>query len=117
MIVSISDKIRKLASLIERDDTPYDSQIGDRRMLHDYEGEDHPVVTKKRVDIKVEDTKVEPTAAPPQRRPREQPGHLNKWNEDTSTGLMKEYMQEYRADGKDKEVDGPKSTYKKKLKV
>jgi hypothetical protein len=86
-------------------------------MLHDNEGENHPVAVKKRVDTGVEETKVDPTAPSQQRRPREQPGHLNKWNEETSTGLMKDYMQEYRADGKDKEVDGPKSTYKKKLKV
>jgi len=115
MIISISDKIRKLASLLERDDTPIESVIGDRKMLGECEGEDHPVTVKKRVEVG--DTKIDPTAPPQQRRPREQPGHLNKWNEDTSTGLMKEYMQEYRADGKDKEVDGPKSTYRKKFKV
>jgi hypothetical protein len=114
MRVSISDKIRKLAALIELDNTPYNESIGGHKML-DEDCKERPSIRKKRVVE--EPTEISPTAPPQQRRPREQPGHLNKWNEDTKTGLMKEYMQEYRADGKDKEVDGPKSTYKKKLKV
>lgn len=113
MMVLISDRIRKLASLIERDNTPSDSAIGGRHMLHQNCDEEQPVVVKKKLEV--QETKITPTAPSEQRRPRRQPGHLNKWNDDTKTGLMKEYMQEYRADGKDKEVDGPKSTYKKKL--
>jgi len=118
MITSISDMIRKLASLIERDNTPENTAIGDHSMLDEYSGEQSTakpkqVIKPKQVDIE----ETIPTAPSQQRRPREQPGHKNKWNEDTKTGLMNEYMTEYRADGRDKEVDGPKSTYKKKLKV
>jgi hypothetical protein len=114
----ISDEIRKLASLIERDNTPEDTSIGDHKML---EGgrEEQPVEKKKQVvkpkNVDIEETT--PTAPSQQRRPRKQPGHKNKWNEETKTGLMKDYITEYRAEGKDKEVDGPKSTYKKKFKV
>jgi hypothetical protein len=125
MIVSIADRIRKLASLIERDNTPSDSSIGDRKMLQDsvVDAEGEIVNSAPRVPIKKKLVSVEteaqpqPTAPPMQRRPRKQPDHLNKWNSTTSTGLMKEYMQNYRAEGKDVETDGPKSTYKKKFKV
>lgn len=116
MRVSLSDKIRKLAAFIERDNTPSEVVIGDSRMVDEGNLGCLPGgVKKKKVRVPGEE-KIAPTALPEQRRPREQPGHLNKWNDDTKTGLMKEYMQEYRADGKDKEVDGPKSTYKKKFK-
>lgn len=115
---SISDEIRKLASLIERDNTPDNTAIGDHKMLEDSSMEQPLREAKKVVKPKqVEIEGITPTAPPQQRRPRKQPGHKNKWNEDTKTGLMKDYMTEYRADGKDKEVDGPKSTYKKKLKI
>lgn len=113
MLITIAHKIRRIASLIELDKTPTDYEIGGRKMLCECGNEEEPVVVRKQVSI--EEEKITPTAPPQQRRPRKQPGHLNKWNEDTKTGLMKEYMQQYRADGKDKEVDGPKSTYKKKF--
>jgi hypothetical protein len=115
MLVPICDRIRKLASLLEQDNTPSDFGIGGHRMLGDSNAEAESIKVKK--PGIVEEQKLTPTALPPQRRPRKQPGHLNKWNPDTKTGLMKDYMQEYRADGKDKEVNGPKSTYKKKFKV
>jgi hypothetical protein len=116
MITSISDMIRKLASLIERDNTPENTAIGDHSMLNESSSEQpttKQAIKPKQLGIE----KITPTAPSKQRRPRKQPGHMNKWNEDTKTGLMNEYITEYRADGRDKEVDGPKSTYKKKLKV
>jgi len=115
MIISISDKIRKLANFIEEDNTPSDAEIGDRSMLDESTNEE-PIKKKKKKPVKVEESKITPTAPPEQRRPRKQPAHLNKWNEDTKTENMREYMEGYRSDGKDKEVDGPKSTYKKKFK-
>lgn len=118
MFIAISDKIRKVAALIERDNTPSDAKIGDRVMLdNECQKGNTPKIRKKRVDVIVEETGAPPTALPERRRPREQPSHLNKWNEDTKTELMNDYMKNYRADGKDKEVEGPKSTYKKKLKI
>jgi hypothetical protein len=116
--IALADKIRKLADLIERDNTPFDGAINDRTMLvvDDKENIDPGIGCKKVVKIKkVDIPELTPTAPPEQRRPRKQPSQMNKWNEDTKSGLMKEYMQGYRADGKDKEVEGPKSTYKKKF--
>lgn len=112
MFIPIYDKIRKVASMIEHDKTPSDYEIGDHKML-----EDTSESIKVKKPMVVEEQKLTPTAPPQQRRPRKQPEHLNKWNSDTKTGLMNDYMQQYRADGKDKEVNGPKSTYKKKFKV
>jgi hypothetical protein len=110
--------IRKVASLIERDNTPDNTTIGDHKMLDDGSNEKSQVKSKQVVKPKkVEVGETTPTAPSQQRRPRKQPGHKNKWNDETKTGLMREYIQNYRAEGKDKEVDGPKSTYKKKLKV
>jgi hypothetical protein len=121
MIISISDKLRKLASLIELDNTPSSSGIGDHKML-DSISEEKPNNQGSSIDPK--DKKVvlpknnaplKPTALPRQRSPRRMLEHKKKWNADNKTGLMREYMEEYRADGRDKEVDGPKSTYKKKI--
>lgn len=112
MFIPISDKIRKLANFIEEDNTPSDAEIGDRVMID--ESTNERSIKKKPVSI--DQPKITPTAPPQQRRPRKQPGHLNKWNDDTKTGLMNDYMKEYRSDGKDKEVNGPKSTYHKKFK-
>lgn len=115
MLIPIYDKIRKVASMIELDKTPSDHGIGGHIMLDETCVEIEPIKVKKTVVI--EEQKLTPTALPPQRRPRKQPEHLNKWNSDTKTGLMNDYIDQYRADGRDKEVDGPKSTYKKKFKV
>ena len=117
MRISISDRLRKLAGLIERDNTPEEVTIGEVHMLANPHGDGHQHTIKKNKIVSPVEEKLTPTAPSQQRRPREQPIHKNKWNEDTKTGLMQEYMQEYRADGKDKEVDGPNSTYKKKFKV
>lgn len=115
MLIPICEKIRKLASMIEQDKTPSDHVIGDHRMFEDTDVGGKPIQVKK--PVVVQEKKLTPTALPPQRRPRKQPEHLNKWNSETKTGLMNDYMDQYRADGRDKEVNGPKSTYKKKFKV
>jgi len=117
MLTSVHDEIRKLASLIERDNTPSYSGIGDRKMLEDTStGEQSAPLKNKKPVAPALGTKIGPTAAPEQRRPRELPDHKKKWNSETKTGLMKDYMHNYRAEGKDKETDGMKSTYKKKFK-
>lgn len=115
MFVPICDRIRKLASLLEQDNTPSDFGIGGHRMLGDSNAEAESIKVKK--PGVVEEQKLTPTALPPQRRPRKQPGHLNKYNENTKRDLDKDYIKKYRAEGKDKEVNGPNSTYKKKFKV
>lgn len=108
-MISIADKIRKIASLIELDNTPYESSIGNKSMESKTDKDNKP----KSKEI-VPDSK--PVAVPVQRRPRRQPSHKNKWNDDTKAGLMKEYMQNYRADGKVMETNGPKNFYVKKPK-
>jgi hypothetical protein len=118
MLVSIACKIRKMASLIERDNTPSETTIGGHAMV----GQESKPIAHKPTEVGthkgvVQEDKVQGTAAPERRRPRKQLNHKKKWNEDTSTDLMREYMQNYRAEGKDKEVSGLKSTYRKKFKV
>lgn len=122
MFYSISDKIKKVASMIVVDDTPYESTIGGHKMIGEEQGDrcqDEEEKRTKRIEApaitQVDQPVDKPTALPQQRRPRRRPDHRNKWNEETKSGLMKNYMQEYRADGRDKEVDGPNSTYKKKF--
>lgn len=119
MLILISDKLRKIASFIEQDKTPSNAGIGDHKMLDSISDEKFnsnisPIKNKKVIHPK-DDAPLKPTAPPEQRRPRQLAEHQKKWNDDNKTGLMKDYMKEYRADGKDKEVDGPKSTYKKKI--
>lgn len=122
MIVSIAEKIRKVASLIERDNTPSYAAIGDRHMLEDNEEDSsegtssnvNSTPLKKKPVSAVPEAAPKPTAAPEQRRPRELQDHLKKWNSTTSTGLMNEYMKNYRAEGKDVETG---NAYKKKFKV
>jgi len=129
MIISISDTLRRLASFIERDNTPSDASIGDRTMLNETSEEEiseegyitkspgeKKIVQHKKVTL-IDDIPLKHTAPPEQRRPRKELEHKKKWNDDNKTNLMKDYMTEYRADGKDKEVDGPKSTCKKKISV
>lgn len=87
MFFSIADRIRKVAQLIEVEEEPT-------------------------VKI-IEEPKVE-TALPKQRAPRRKPEHLKKWNTEDKTDLMKEYMREYRSDGKIRDTDGVKNVYVKK---
>jgi hypothetical protein len=126
LLASYSDKLRKIAEFIERDNTPSDVSIGDQS-----ESIDQEVVRDKRrgIDQKSEGEKssirkkpvkeevIKSTAMPEQRRPRRQLEYSKKWNEDSSTGNMREYMKEYRARGDDKDVPGIKSTYHKRIRT
>jgi hypothetical protein len=102
--------------MIEEDDTPTDEDLDRKRTQGGHREEDpesvskehKPSVFRERFDYK----------APPKiKRPRRQPDYSNKWNEDSKTGLMKDYMQNYRAEGKHFETNSPKSKYVKKPKV
>lgn len=115
MILSLAEKIRKLAALIERDNTPSEGTIQGHSMINSASGEEDDTVKKKKLPAPKQEAPLKPTAPSQQRRPRKMPDHKNKWNTETKTGLMNEYMKEYRAQGRDKEVSGLKSTYHKKF--
>lgn len=87
--ISVADRIRKVAQLIEI--------------------EEAPVKIFEEPDIK--------TAPPKQRAPRREPEHKKKWNEEDKTDLMKNYMKEYRSEGKIRDTDGIKNVYVKKPKI
>lgn len=126
MLASYSDKLRKIAELIERDNTPSNADIGDQSIPLD---EDRLRIRKRIIDQGSEDEKssirkepvkedvIKSTAMPEQRRPRRQLEYKKKWNEDSSAGNMKEYMKEYRAKGEDKNAPGLKSTYHKRIRT
>lgn len=126
MLTSYSDKLRKIAELIERDNTPSDANIGDQSEPID---EDRMRIRKRIIDQKSEDEKdsirkkpvreevTKSTAMPEQRRPRRQLEYKKKWNEDSSTGNMREYMEKYRAEGEDRNAPGLKSTYHKRIRT
>jgi len=112
----VSDYIRKLASMIEEDNTPTDedldrkkTQIDRREEGPDSAPKEHkPTVLRERFDY----------VAPPKiKRPRRQPDYSNKWNEDNRKEKMKDFMKDYRANGKHFETNSPKSKYVKKPKV
>jgi len=108
MLIAISGYIRKVAELIELDDTPTEEEIYESRVLHNE--------PSKNPDIGVQpDKKTQST--PKIRRPRRLPESKKKWNDSSKTELMKNYMQEYRADGKVYETKGIKNFYVKKPKV
>lgn len=114
MYTSYSNKLRKIAEFIERDNTPSDVSIGDQSIPMNDQNKGIGGIHKKKL---IKEDKVRPTALPEQRRPRRQLNYKNKWNDDNKSEKMQQYMENYRNEGNDKEVDGPKSTYKKKLNV
>jgi len=113
MKVSIASILRKIASMIEVDDTPTEEEIESHRMQPGVSEEGKVPSVHTRVQIE----KAKPVAPSKIKRPRRLHEHQKKWNEEDKTGLMKEYMQNYRAEGKVYETDSPKSKYVKKPKV
>lgn len=87
MFILVAEKIRKVAQLIEIEDEP-------------------PVKVFEESDVK--------TAPPKQRAPRRKPEHKKKWNTDDKTELMRDYMKEYRSEGKIRDTEGIKNVYVKK---
>lgn len=134
MLRSIADKMRRIASFIERDYTPFteeDMEKNKKRLDQSERGGEESSAEesggngrdkKKRVRPVVEKTqtgvdeqKTESTAAPEQKASRKQHEHKKKWNETDRKGLMKDYMQEYRSEGKDQTVKVTKPRIKKKV--
>ena len=102
---SVANILHRLAQMILEDDTPSDEEIRRRRMrVQPREeappsGDGGPTVPKPRV----QEEKVEYTAPPERRAPirLQNRARKNKWNEEDKTGLMKDYMKDYRSEGND----------------
>jgi hypothetical protein len=104
--------------MIEVDDTPSDEELEQKRVKDEREKEERRIsLGIPSIKTHVQNEKVDYVAPPKIKRPRRLHDHQKKWNEDTKTGLMKEYMQKYRAEGKVYETNSPKSKYVKKPKV
>jgi hypothetical protein len=109
----ISNYLKKIAALIETDDTPTDPEIKRRRRLRVRQT---PPGEQPRVKTKVQEEAIDIHLPPKIKPPRALPEHKKEWSEDTKTEKMKEYMQDYRSEGKVYETTSPKSKYIKKPK-
>lgn len=107
----ISSYLKRIATLIETDDTPSDSEIKRRRRLRVRQT---PPGEMPEVKTKVEEEAIDIKLPPKIKPPRALPEHKKEWSEDTKTEKMKEYMQKYRSEGKVFETTSPKSKYVKK---
>ena len=97
---SIASVLRKIADMIVVDNTPTDEDICRMRSMkirRDEGDTGDPAAPRLRA-LPDEDG---PLPQPEIRAPRRQHEHQKKWNQDTKKGLMKGYMQDYRAEGKD----------------
>lgn len=98
MYRSVAGYLRRLAGMIEEDDTPQ-----------------QPIKGTKKHDTQVREHKepIKPTVRPQKNRPS-----LLKHQQDPNraTADMAEYMETYRAEGRDMETNSPNSKYVKKLK-
>jgi hypothetical protein len=116
MRIPISSYIRRLAALIETDETPTEDEIKKKRLCE----EECATATKapnRRKGPKVKEEKIFPTERPHIKPPRRKLETRKKWNNDTKTDNMREYMQDYRQTGKVNETNSPKNKYTKKPKV
>ncbi len=115
----ISNILKKLAATIEveeenphKEDLPINKHVQTRRPLSVIHGESPGGACPR---VQIENT--EAIAPPKIKRPRRLREHEKKWNKEDSTGLMQEYMRDYRAEGKDNITDSPNSKYVKKPKM
>ena len=99
MKISLAESVRKLADLIV------------------IEIEDLSSTKKENPEIKVHEEPIKKTHKDNIKRPRELPHFKKKWSPENKTEEMKKYMQEYRADGRDRVTNSPNSKYVKKPKV
>lgn len=127
----ISERLRKIAGFIERDDTPSFEEIKKRREKIDelsqsrFEEQPSSDVQRAREQRRVRgegdapkpkviEEKIDYKAPPKQRAPRRKREYQKKWNEDTQKENMRKYIQEYRQTGRINETMSPKNRYVKK---
>lgn len=140
-MISISCEIRKIANFIELDNTPLTEEDVDRNKKRLDEGgsaaqkgsidkestkseynesntkKEKSVKSKKPAPLRVEEAKIESTAKPKIKGTRKQHECKKKWNSDNKRESMKDYMREYRSDGKDDTVPGLRLKKPKKPKI
>lgn len=119
---SISIYVRRIAGYIEVDETPTEDEIRNNRV----NGESNTVTespNKSEVDkkpvvnsiISPKEEKLEKTQRPRIKPPRRQTETSKKWNENSKTEKMRDYMKEYRQE-KIFDTGGAKNVYRKKSK-
>jgi hypothetical protein len=100
MRVLVSDILRRLASAIELDTTPTDKEIEEKRKVTPASSPNIAGKKKLKGD-EASSEKIMPTALPKIKPPRRNPSYKpSNWD---SKQHRKNYMQEYRAEGKDVE--------------
>lgn len=126
MRYTIGRTLRRIAESIVTDDTPTDEEIREQRLTgkaieteeEGSEGTKKKLQTKsrKRVRTKPKEQAIKPTKRPRIKPPRRKPQTSKKWNDDTKTEQMRDYMKEYRQTGRVRETNSPKNVYVKKPK-
>jgi len=115
--IVVSNIIRKLAALIEVDDTPSDEEIKEKRKLPEKAKSNLKVSPGDTKVVVKEETPLKPTKRPDIKPPRRQTEVSKKWNQNSKRELMRDYMRDYRSTGKINQTNGPKNKYVKKLKT
>lgn len=110
----ISSYLKRIASLIETDDIPSDAEIKRRRRMRVRQT---PPGEVPEVKTKVQEEAVQVRMPPKIKPSRALPEHQKKWNESNKTEKMKQYMDDYRSEGKIYETNSPKNVYVKKPKT
>lgn len=102
MYESVADKIKEIvSSMIEVDVRSDDDNVNEKEQ------------NKNKYKRIIDNNTYKPVALPRERMPRRRPSFKNKWNPDSKKELMREYMNEYRSNGRDIETG---HRYVKKLK-
>ena len=113
MRVLISSYLRHIATFIEVDDTPTKEETREKRLKCEDSVSTTAPGSKKQVPKPTED-KVVPTERPHIKPPRRKRQTEKKWNEESKSELMRDYMKDYRQTGKVMETNSPKNKYTKK---
>lgn len=112
MLSSLSSKIRDIvASMIEIDNTP---SVSDDNIKEDKMKEKKEIKSPVSLNKEKAESRFVPTALPKVRAPRRLHNFKKKWNPDSKRELMRDYMRNYRAEGKDVETG---NRYVKKIKI
>jgi len=110
MRVPLSDIVRKIASAIELDITPTDTELKEKK--EERLKSSNPGVGRSKDDESKHDV-VKPTARPKIKPTRRKPSYMHKdWD---SKSYRRDYMREWRSQGKDVET-GNKYIKKNKIK-
>lgn len=121
MYNSVQSILRRLAYVLQEDDTPTEEDKNVRTDIHQKTipiretGRKVPAMKKTKSGEIVELGTTKKVAPPKIKPPRRLHETEKEWNEETSPEKMREYMRQYRSTGKDKETGNPKSTNIRKI--